>query len=273
MFIDGYLKLTHHIVQFDSPLSHQHRHLPHSGTSIHTTIAIIGTLTLYLVGPRSSQSHTLGHNIPQLLVIVLHDLTWHLSHTRFCAWIIEVILNLSPGRDKDQMRFEAHFTPSRGHTAGVQKWYLCANHHVEAAWWAQTIAKSIQCARGEEPPPHEPASASRMSWESEMGLSALKLKSFRTSFQSMVRVGFRAPLWVWVTVDEHDGPPSRRAKAVSPPQQCITTTRMTIIHLQFPCSSIPHTSHVRPPRTRLQGRWSSQTSSYPASPSRQTRSQ
>ncbi|OAX31816.1 hypothetical protein K503DRAFT_870474 [Rhizopogon vinicolor AM-OR11-026] len=90
------------------------------------------------------------------------------------------ILKLGPGTDKT--RFEVHSTPSRGHTTGVQKWYMRANHHVEAAWWTQGIAKSIQCARREEP-----ASATttmRRSGESEMG--ALKPKSFRASFQSTV---------------------------------------------------------------------------------------
>jgi len=79
----------------------------------------------------------------------------------------------------------------------------------------QAIARSIQYAKSDEPtPPHEPASASSMSGESEMSLSALKLRSFRASFQSTVRVGLRAPLWVGMSdsVDGHDGPPPETSK-------------------------------------------------------------
>ncbi|KAG7449557.1 uncharacterized protein BT62DRAFT_985148 [Guyanagaster necrorhizus] len=44
----------------------------------------------------------------------------------------------------DRLRFEVHSTPSRGHQSGVQKWYLKANHPVEASRWTQTISKSIE---------------------------------------------------------------------------------------------------------------------------------
>ncbi|KAK7457229.1 hypothetical protein VKT23_010531 [Stygiomarasmius scandens] len=43
----------------------------------------------------------------------------------------------------DRMRFEVHSTPSRGHSS-VQKWYMKANHPVEAARWTQAINKSIE---------------------------------------------------------------------------------------------------------------------------------
>jgi hypothetical protein len=43
----------------------------------------------------------------------------------------------------DRMRFEVHSTPSRGHHSGVQKWYMKANHPVEASRWTQAIGKSI----------------------------------------------------------------------------------------------------------------------------------
>ncbi|KAG1737206.1 Oxysterol-binding protein-domain-containing protein [Suillus lakei] len=57
------------------------------------------------------------------------------------------ILKISPGGDKT--RFEVHSTPSRGHTTG-QKWYMRANHHVEAAEWTQALGRSIQWARRDE---------------------------------------------------------------------------------------------------------------------------
>jgi len=138
------------------------------------------------------------------------------------------ILKLSPGGDKDKTRFEVHSTPSRGHTTGVQKWYMRANHHVEAAWWTQAIAKSIQCARREEPPPHGPASSSRKSGESEMSLNALKPKSFRASFQSTVSASRRrmdadargsqgsfvsVGAGMCDSVDEHDGLPPETSKS------------------------------------------------------------
>lgn len=44
----------------------------------------------------------------------------------------------------EKLRFEVHSTPSRGHHSGVQKWYLKANHPVEAARWTQAIGKSIE---------------------------------------------------------------------------------------------------------------------------------
>ncbi|KAK0461135.1 Oxysterol-binding protein-domain-containing protein [Desarmillaria tabescens] len=44
----------------------------------------------------------------------------------------------------DRLRFEVHSTPSRGHQSGVQKWYMKANHPVEASRWTQSISKSIE---------------------------------------------------------------------------------------------------------------------------------
>ncbi|KAJ8082725.1 hypothetical protein PM082_008581 [Marasmius tenuissimus] len=43
----------------------------------------------------------------------------------------------------DKLHFEVHSTPSKGRTS-VQKWYMKANHPVEAARWAQAIGKSIE---------------------------------------------------------------------------------------------------------------------------------
>lgn len=57
-------------------------------------------------------------------------------------------LKVSPGSDK--MRFEVQSTPTRGHSSsGVQKWYLKANHPVEASRWIQAIAKSIELYKRE----------------------------------------------------------------------------------------------------------------------------
>ncbi|GBE78765.1 hypothetical protein SCP_0116570 [Sparassis crispa] len=43
-------------------------------------------------------------------------------------------------------RFEVHATPARGHQ-GAQKWYLKANHPVEASRWNQALRRSIELAR------------------------------------------------------------------------------------------------------------------------------
>ena len=72
---------------------------------------------------------------------MLHDLTWRLSHTRFCACVVEAILQLSPGRDKDKTPFEAHPIPSRGHTTGVQKWYMVRITTIEPARQAISVHK------------------------------------------------------------------------------------------------------------------------------------
>lgn len=45
----------------------------------------------------------------------------------------------------EKLRFEVQSAPSRGHqSSGVQKWYMKANHPVEASRWTQAIAKSIE---------------------------------------------------------------------------------------------------------------------------------
>ncbi|TFK84172.1 hypothetical protein K466DRAFT_497061 [Polyporus arcularius HHB13444] len=46
------------------------------------------------------------------------------------------------------LRFEVHSTPSRGHSS-VQKWYLKANHPVEASRWITALQKSMEIARRE----------------------------------------------------------------------------------------------------------------------------
>ena len=49
-------------------------------------------------------------------------------------------------RDAERTRFEIHSVPSRSHHqhAGSQKWFMKANHPVEARRWTQAIAKSIE---------------------------------------------------------------------------------------------------------------------------------
>jgi hypothetical protein len=121
------------------------------------------------------------------------------------------ILKISPGGDKT--RFEIHSTPSRGHTTG-QKWYMRANHHVEAAGWTQALGKSIQLARRDE-------QVLRKSGESE--LSALKPKSVRTSFQSVMSVrrmdagtrggGSQSSFMGIADESMEDGPPPETSKA------------------------------------------------------------
>ena len=46
------------------------------------------------------------------------------------------------------LRFEVHSTPSRGHSS-VQKWYLKANHPVEASRWITALQKSMELAKRE----------------------------------------------------------------------------------------------------------------------------
>ncbi|KAI0353218.1 hypothetical protein OH77DRAFT_1427627 [Trametes cingulata] len=46
------------------------------------------------------------------------------------------------------LRFEVHSTPSRGHSA-VQKWYLKANHPVEATRWINALQRAIDIAKRE----------------------------------------------------------------------------------------------------------------------------
>ena len=57
-------------------------------------------------------------------------------------------LRKTPGGEK--MRFEVQSAPSRGNrSSGVQKWYLKANHPVEASRWMQAIGKSIELYKRE----------------------------------------------------------------------------------------------------------------------------
>jgi hypothetical protein len=56
------------------------------------------------------------------------------------------ILKISPA---EKLRFEVHSIPSHGHHSGVQKWYMKANHPVEASRWTQAIKKSIEWCKRE----------------------------------------------------------------------------------------------------------------------------
>ena len=58
-------------------------------------------------------------------------------------------LRLPTGAEK--LRFEVHSTPSRGHTS-VQKWYMKANHPVEASRWTQAISRAIEHAKHQHRP-------------------------------------------------------------------------------------------------------------------------
>jgi oxysterol-binding protein 1 len=53
---------------------------------------------------------------------------------------------LRPPSGGEKLRFEVYSTPSRGRT-NVQKWYIKANHPVEASRWAQAISRAIEYAK------------------------------------------------------------------------------------------------------------------------------
>ncbi|KAJ7595383.1 Oxysterol-binding protein-domain-containing protein [Mycena floridula] len=88
----------------------------------------------------------------------------------------------------DRTRFEVHSTPSRGHQS-IQKWFMKANHPVEASRWIQAIGKSIEWYKMEK---DSATDGGRKSGESDSASSvAPKIKpsgsissSHRTSFSS-----------------------------------------------------------------------------------------
>ncbi|TCD62525.1 hypothetical protein EIP91_006775 [Steccherinum ochraceum] len=57
------------------------------------------------------------------------------------------VLKSTPG--SGGLRFEVHSTPSRGHH-NAQKWYMKANHPVEASRWIQALTKSIEWSRAQK---------------------------------------------------------------------------------------------------------------------------
>ncbi|KAF8995937.1 Oxysterol-binding protein-domain-containing protein [Cyathus striatus] len=71
------------------------------------------------------------------------------------------IVKQKPG---DRLRFEVHSMPGRGHHSPPQKWYLKANHPVEASRWALALQRSVEWYRG--------GGIERRSGESEEGAVA-----------------------------------------------------------------------------------------------------
>lgn len=53
---------------------------------------------------------------------------------------------LRPPSGGEKLRFEVYSTPSRGR-ANAQKWYMKANHPVEASRWTQAISRAIEHAK------------------------------------------------------------------------------------------------------------------------------
>ena len=77
------------------------------------------------------------------------------------------------------LRFEVHSTPSHGHHS-VQKWYIKANHPVEASRWTQAIGRAIEIARqGSPPAPIHEHTESESSLQSLASRSSLRLSSLR----------------------------------------------------------------------------------------------
>jgi hypothetical protein len=86
----------------------------------------------------------------------------------------------------ERNRFEVHSIPARGqhhhHHAGVQKWYMKANHPVEAHRWTEAISKSIEwlklressAATDSDASSLTPSSMSKRRRSGESDLSALK---------------------------------------------------------------------------------------------------
>lgn len=85
---------------------------------------------------------------------------------------------LKTGTGTEKTRFEVYSASVRGNTTGAQKWYMRANHPVEAARWTQAINKSMEWYRREA----DRSLVARRSTESDK--SALRPTKIRTSFQS-----------------------------------------------------------------------------------------
>lgn len=92
------------------------------------------------------------------------------------------VLKTTPG--SGGLRFEVHSMPTRGNH-GVQKWYMKANHPVEASRWVQALTKGIQWARRE---------AERQSEESEVS--------------SLLAPSTRGTSSTWTRRTSHQGPES-----------------------------------------------------------------
>ena len=72
---------------------------------------------------------------------------------------------LRPPTGAEKLRFEVHSTPSRGHSS-VQKWYMKANHPVEASRWTQAISRAIEHAKHQY---RQNGGDSPISWHSGRG--------------------------------------------------------------------------------------------------------
>ena len=91
---------------------------------------------------------------------------------------------LKAGSGGDKTRFEVHSTASRGHTSGVQKWYMRASHPVEAARWTQAINKSMEWYKRLEV---EQLSLPRKSGESDRSALRPGKVSFQSGFSTTSR--------------------------------------------------------------------------------------
>jgi oxysterol-binding protein 1 len=65
---------------------------------------------------------------------------------------------LRPPSGGEKLRFEVHSMPSRGRS-NVQKWYMKANHPVEASRWTQAISRAIEHAKQKPSPSDSDASS------------------------------------------------------------------------------------------------------------------
>jgi oxysterol-binding protein 1 len=83
----------------------------------------------------------------------------------------------------EKTRFEVHSTPSRAHSS-IQKWFIKANHPVEAARWIQAIERSIEW--------HKRVAASTATSQSSLSERDKDASSLNNERQSMDS-DFRAP--------------------------------------------------------------------------------
>ncbi|KZT24322.1 hypothetical protein NEOLEDRAFT_1170159 [Neolentinus lepideus HHB14362 ss-1] len=121
------------------------------------------------------------------------------------------VLKITPGGER--LRFEVHSTPPRGHS-GQQKWYLKANHPVEAARWIQAIGRSIDWARKHDGD-NGSDSGSRRSVDGEVGLASISKVSGSSLRVSVYATGtVKTKRWegsgVESAADDDDGPSSFR---------------------------------------------------------------
>ncbi|KAI0005129.1 Oxysterol-binding protein-domain-containing protein [Russula compacta] len=75
---------------------------------------------------------------------------------------------LRPPTGAEKLRFEVHSTPSRGRTT-APKWYMKANHPVEASRWTQAISRAIEHAK-QNYKCNESDASSSISWHSGRGV-------------------------------------------------------------------------------------------------------